>query len=130
MTRTELCSYLSETYSVESDFPWAKYASYEVFRHKDSRKWFAVVMDINESKLGISGDRIISVVNLKTDPIMSGTLVNEKGIYPAYHMNKTSWITVVTEEADDSTLKMLAEISYRLTSTEKKRGKKREKRES
>ena len=54
-------------------------------------------MNIPKEKLGISSSEIIDIVNLKSDPILIGNLRNEKGIYPAYHMNKTYWISVALD---------------------------------
>ena len=120
MTRQELKNFIQETYGISPDCPWLKYPSYEVFRHKDNKKWFAVIMDIPKAKLGISEDGDISVVNLKCDRVMMGGILSEKGIYPAYHMNKANWVTAALDDsADDETVKMLTRMSFKLT--EKKR---------
>jgi len=121
MTREELKNFIKETYGVTPDNPWLKSPSYEVFRHSDNKKWFAVIMDIPESKLGISSAENISVVNLKCDTIMIVDMLSEKGIYPAYHMNKSYWVTAALDgSADDETIKMLTRMSFKLTETKKK----------
>ena len=121
MTRQELKTFIYETYGITPDYPWLKYPSYEVFRHSDNKKWFAVIMDIPKSKLGINSDEIISVVNLKCDTIMIGDMLSEKGIYPAYHMNKSYWVTVALDgSADDETVKMLTRMSFKLTEKKKR----------
>lgn len=121
MTREELKKFIKETYGVTPDNPWLKSPSYEVFRHSDNKKWFAVIMDIPESKLGINSAENISVVNLKCDTIMIVDMLSEKGIYPAYHMNKSYWVTAVLDgSADDETIKMLTRMSFKLTETKKK----------
>lgn len=93
MTRSELENYIMETYSADTDFPWVKYLNYQVFRHSDSKKWFALIMDIPKNKLGLQGEDIINVVNFKCDPEMIGSLRMSDGFFPAYHMSKDSWIT-------------------------------------
>ncbi|MBE6845672.1 MAG: MmcQ/YjbR family DNA-binding protein [Ruminococcus sp.] len=121
MTREELKNFIKETYGVTPDNPWLKSPSYEVFRHSDNKKWFAVIMDIPESKLGINSAENISVVNLKCDTIMIVDMLSEKGIYPAYHMNKSYWVTAALDgSADDETIKMLTRMSFKLTETKKK----------
>ena len=45
MKRAELESFIMETYNAETDYPWLKYPNYEVFRHCNNRKWFALIMD-------------------------------------------------------------------------------------
>ena len=108
---------MSADQPVEGDFDT------EVYRHAADRKWFALVMQITRDNLGFSEKDPIDVVNLKCDPLMIGSMRKEKGIYPAYHMNKTHWLTVVFSEAEDALIKMLLDQSYDLTA--KKRSKKR-----
>ena len=43
MKRAELESFIMETYNAETDYPWLKYPNYEVFRHCNNRKWFALI---------------------------------------------------------------------------------------
>ncbi len=56
-------------------------------------------MDVPKEKLGLQGEEVLQVVNFKCDPILIGSLLGEKGFFPAYHMSKASWITVALEEA-------------------------------
>ena len=116
MNRAELTQYILEIYGTEPDHPWARYPNYEVFRHSGSRKWFALVMDIHRAKLGKPGEGAADIVNLKCDPRMTGSLRAEPGFFPAYHMNKESWITVSLDGAVlEEKLKALLDLSYGLT---------------
>ncbi len=120
MNRTELEAYISEIYHVEKEIPWKDAPGYFVFRHAENRKWFAVIMDIPKAKLGLSGEEILDVVNLKCDPILIGTLCAEKGFFPAYHMNKEHWITVALDgSAPDDKIEMLLEMSFTATGSKK-----------
>lgn len=116
MNRDELEQFINENYNAESDYPWLKYPNYEVFRHSNNRKWFALIMDIPKNKLGLPGTDIIDVVNFKCDPLLIGSLLKEAGFFPAYHMNKESWITVALDKSvNDDTIKMLLDMSYDVT---------------
>lgn len=116
MNRDDLEQFINENYNAESDYPWLKYPNYEVFRHSNNRKWFALIMDIPKNKLGLPGTDIIDVVNFKCDPLLIGSLLKEAGFFPAYHMNKESWITVALDKSvNDDTIKMLLEMSYDAT---------------
>ena len=116
MTRQQLSFYITEKYSASAEYPWLSAPSYAVYRHDSNKKWFAVIMDIPKSKLGLSGDDLISVVNLKADPMLIGTLIENDGIYPAYHMNKNHWITVeLTDKTNLEQISWLLEMSYDLT---------------
>ena len=116
MNRDDLEQFINENYNAESDYPWLKYPNYEVFRHSNNRKWFALIMDIPKNKLGLPGTEIIDVVNFKCDPLLIGSLLKEAGFFPAYHMNKESWITVALDKSvNDDTIKMLLDMSYDAT---------------
>ena len=126
MNVTEAVKYISETYSTEADYPFMQYPDVAVFRHANNRKWFAAIMNVQKSKLGKKGEGTIHIMNLKCDPILSGSLRSEKGFYPAYHMSKSNWISVALDgSADNEKIKWLIDISYDLTA--KKVKKKREK---
>ena len=118
MKRSELESFIMETYNAEADYPWLKYPNYEVFRHCNNRKWFALIMDVPKNKLGLQGEEVLEVVNFKCDPILIGTLREEPGFFPAYHMSKDSWITVALDgSVSDDKIKMLLDTSYEATAS-------------
>lgn len=122
MTRDELKNYITESFGVIPDTPWQDSPQTEVFRHSDNRKWFALIIDIPRRKLGIDDDTVIFVVNLKCDSMMLGSILREKGFYPAYHMNKSKWLTAALDgSADDDIIRMLVSQSYSLTATKLKR---------
>lgn len=120
MTRQEFETYILKTYGVEADYPWQD-KSNAVFRHNAGKKWFALVMDIPESRLGKRSDEIAYVVNLKCAPLLISSFLKDKGIYPAYHMNKAHWISVLLKEVDSDELKALLDMSYTLTMAKVKR---------
>ena len=120
MNREQLEKYLCETYAADRDYPWSKYPNYAVFRHSDNRKWFAVIMEVSQSKLGLADDGSMDIVNFKCDPAFIGSLRMESGFFPAYHMNKDNWITAALDgTADEEKIKVLADMSYALTKTKK-----------
>ena len=121
MNRQDFIEYIKSIYSTDPEYPWDSMPEYAVFRHVSNKKWFAVVMDIPKEKLGIPSSEIIDIVNLKCDPILTGNLRNEKGIFPAYHMNKTYWISVALDgTVEDDKLKWLLDLSFDLTDNKKK----------
>lgn len=114
MERKELFEWAKGTYGTDPDYPWNDWNC--VLRHQHNNKWFALIMEIDEKKLGLSGDRIVDVINLKCDPLLIGSLRMKSGFFPAYHMNKDKWISIImdgTVPADE--IKALIEISYNLT---------------
>ena len=120
MNRIELEKYILLQYDALADDPWASAPSFRVFRHADSRKWFAVMMNIPNCRLGEASDELLEVVNVKCDPLLIGSLLNEPGLYPAYHMNKSHWITAALDRrVPAETLKILVDMSYQATKTKK-----------
>ena len=118
MDREELRQFILNSYSAEPDHPWLNHPRFEVFRHSNNQKWFALVMDIPKSKLGLPSADMIDVVNLKCDPILVGSLRGDADIFPAYHMSKVNWITVALDgSVPDEKLKVLLDLSYELTVT-------------
>lgn len=115
MERSELFSYMAEEYGCEPDFPFDKDFDSAVFRHKQNRKWFALLMSVPAFRMNLPGQETLQVLNLKCDPILRAGISQTKGICPAYHMNKTHWISVLIEKADDETIKTLVQMSFDLT---------------
>ena len=116
MTREEFEALVFDAYGVRADYPFEEDFETGVFRHKDSGKWFALAMRISGTKLGLANSEIIDVVNMKCAPEVIESIAGiEVGIYRAYHMNKTHWLTVVLSQTDEDTLSWLLGISYDLT---------------
>lgn len=122
MNRQELQRYISEVYSTAPEFPWIRYPNYAVFRHQSNQKWFAAILEVPRVKLGLQGEGILEIVNLKCDPVLVGSLRSEPGFFPAYHMNKENWISVALDgSVPDSKIKMLLDLSYDATNRRQNR---------
>ncbi|MDI9506690.1 MAG: MmcQ/YjbR family DNA-binding protein [Clostridiales bacterium] len=116
MNRAELTRWIREQYGVEPEYPWPETPRHGVFRHPGNRKWFAIIMDIPRDRLEPGSTGRIDVVNLKGDPMLIGALLGLPGIYPAYHMNKTHWISVALDgRVDEEQLKGLLAMSRDLS---------------
>ncbi|OSQ25725.1 hypothetical protein CCON61_03370 [Campylobacter concisus] len=94
MTRSGVEGYIKEKFNVLGEQIFPKYPNFSVFRHKKNKKWFALIMQLSASKLGLKSDEIIEVLNLKCSPDLAMVLVDEEQIFKAYHMNKKHWISV------------------------------------
>ena len=116
-----LFSFVNEHYGIEPDYPFSDDAS-AVLRHPENRKWFALVMRVSKSKFGIKSDNAVDILNLKSDPIFIGSLRLKDGFFPAYHMNKASWITVALDgSVPAETIELLLDVSYELTKPKPRR---------
>lgn len=115
MKLEELFSYAEQTYGVEPDYPWMDTPDACVLRHKENKKWFGLVMCVEENRLGKPGDRKVQVLNVKADPVFINFSVGNNGFYRAYHMNKEHWVTIHLEEASDDAIRMALDQSFALT---------------
>lgn len=121
MNRTELINYITEIYSADAEYPFMQYPDAAVFRHANNKKWFAVIMNVQKRKLGVDDDGTTDIVNLKCDPILAGSLRSDAGIFPAYHMSKTNWISVALDgSVEAEKIKWLLDLSFELTSKKTK----------
>ena len=115
MKKEAVFQWVKETYGIEPDYPWIDDDS-AVLRHKDNRKWFGLVMHIASDKLGLRSTKSVDVLNVKCDPLLIPALHQERGIFPAYHMNKTNWISILLDgSVKAADVKALMDMSYELT---------------
>lgn len=123
--RQSVLDYVFGKYMVESDYPWQNDDKSAVLRHRDNKKWFALIMRLSPGRLGFDGEEKIDVINLKSDPILIGDLRQRQGFFPAYHMNKDRWITVALDgSVGEEEIFSLIDLSYKLTKSKAKRAKK------
>lgn len=107
MTRNKYIKYLETIAGASLDTPFDDDGESIVARHRDTRKWFALIMKLDDK----------DIVNLKCEPMEADFLRDAyKGVIPAYHMNKTHWNTVYLDsDVPDEELKRMTDTSYTLT---------------
>ena len=103
-----------EKYGNQLEYLWEKSPDTAVLRHEDNQKWYAVLMRIPWDRFDKAREGQVEAVNLKHDCVAD--LLSQKGIYPAFHMNKRYWISLALDDSlsDDDVLDLL-EISWNLT---------------
>ena len=120
--KQQLLDYAKKTYKAVPDAPFRTAPSYLVLRHNHTRKWYALFMDVPRERLGLSGGEYVDILNIKCDPVLSGSLRMGEGFLPAYHMHRDSWITILldgTVPAKD--IFPLLDMSYEITREKSKR---------
>ena len=83
----------------------------------EKNKWYALLSDVEYNKLNKNTDITtkVKILNLKypTDNILY--IIDNQNIFPAYHMNKKHWISIVLDKNIKlETIKELIDISYSL----------------
>ena len=105
---------VQEKYGNQLEYLWEKSPDTAVLRHEGNKKWYAVLMKISWDKLEKGREGQVEAVNLKHDQVAD--LLLNKGIYPAFHMNKRYWISVALDDAlSDEEVLELIEKSWNLT---------------
>ena len=115
MTKHEFFTYCFDVYGTAPDYPFDEDFETAVFRHADNRKWYGLVMSIPRRKLGLNSDEIVDVVNLKIPTEMLGSFGASDGVYPAYHMNKQHWVSVILPDVAEDLAKFLVNASFEVT---------------
>lgn len=120
--RNEVLEYAKDFYGTEPEYLWESAPSYAVLRHANKKKWYGIIMDIPRSKLKLSGDEIIDILDIKCDPQLLGSFLQKDGYHPAYHMSKTKWLTVRLDGSVplDEIIGLL-EMSYGLTNNKSRK---------
>ncbi|MGX8693314.1 MAG: MmcQ/YjbR family DNA-binding protein [Methanobrevibacter sp.] len=94
---------------------WDKFPKDAIYRNKNNNKWFALLVALDKSKIGLEGEGEIEIVVIKHDN--TSKVIDDKLILEGYHMNKKHWITVpLDDRISDGELFKLVENSYRLIS--------------
>ena len=113
--RDSLFAFAGERFGTTPEYLWSRTPDCGVLRCSENDKWYAIVMDVDGSKLGKPELGKVDIVNVKCSPLMTGSLLAVKGIFPAYHMNKESWISVLLDgSVDMEQIKSLLEMSHEL----------------
>ena len=123
MKKQQFLSYCLNIYGTSPDYPFDEDFETAVLRHTDNRKWYAIVMRVSRRKFGFDSDEVIDVVNLKLPTEMFGSFGAADGVYPAYHMNKLHWISVLLPDAPNDVVQFLLNASFEATKSKIKQRK-------
>ncbi len=111
--RERITQYIQKAFGTEAEYLWADSPGNAVFRHPASKKWYAAMMRVLPEKLGLPKGEALDIMDIKCDTIMIGSLLSTKGFFPAYHMNKNHWISIVLDgSVSDDQIIPLLELSY------------------
>ena len=121
MTKQSFFNLCLSAHSTTPDYPFEGDFETAVFRHSGSRKWYAIVMRVSRRKFGFDSDEVIDVVNLKLPTEMFGSFGASDGVYPAYHMNKLHWVSVLIPDSPDDIVEFLLNVSFEATKSKSKK---------
>lgn len=125
MNRQEVFDYVKQKYNALPDYPWADQNA--ALRHRENKKWYALIMEVDREKLGLLDEGTVQVLNVKCDPMLIGSLRMREGFHPAYHMNKDKWISVRLDgSVPEDEIRSLIDGSYGLTAPKSNGGERKQ----
>ena len=125
--RSQVLDYVQDNYGTVPEYPWERTPDAAVLRQKGNAKWYGLIMRIPAQKLGIPTDAMTDILNVKCSPLEIGSLLQKPGIFPAYHMNKTHWISILLDgPVPEAELFFLLDQSFARTKPTPKSQKKEE----
>ncbi len=133
----QITKYVRNKYNDELEFLWDDYDG-AVFRNKQNKKWYGVIMKVkiqsfvnstikrmkidnmssshellNRKKY--NDEETIELIDVHIDKNNSKKLIDYEEIFPGYHMNKKSWITIILDNNTNmDKLFKLIDDSYKL----------------
>ena len=113
---SEVVDYCNNKYGENHVNPFKKHPDILAFVN-EKNKWYALLLDVEYNKLNKNTDITtkVKILNVKypTDRILE--IIDNKNIFPAYHMNKKHWISIVLDKNIKlETIKELIGMSYSL----------------
>ena len=112
----EIIDYCNNKYGENHVNPFKKHPDILAFVN-EKNKWYALFSGVDYNKLNKNTDITtkVKILNVKypTDKILE--IIDNKNIFPAYHMNKKHWISIVLDKNIKlETIKELIDMSYSL----------------
>lgn len=95
----QIIDYVQNTYQNELEFLWDKFPDNAIFRRSDNRKWYAALLTVPGCKIGLPNQLPIEIIDLRAQPDDIPSLLNQKGYFPGYHMNKKHWYTICCNDS-------------------------------
>lgn len=96
-TTHKIIEYITEKYNDNIEYLWEKFPENGIFRRKDNKKWYAAILTVKRDRLGFDSDEIAEVIDLRAKKEDVPELIKKENIYPGWHMNKKSWITIILD---------------------------------
>ena len=92
----EIITYINTNYHDDLEFLWDNLNA-AIWRNKTSNKWYGLLMKVPEAKIVGTNQTEVEIINLHCAKDEMVEILKDKNIYPGYHMNKKSWLTIILD---------------------------------
>lgn len=108
-----LIEYVKEKYKTIPKNPWNDEAI--TLNTNKNQKWYGLLMTIPYKSIGVKNENKVDILNIKASFDNIHKLIDNINYFPAYHMNKKHWLTVVlNKNTNIEFVKKLIDESYEL----------------
>ncbi len=120
--RQQLDIYTKETYGVDPEILPFSHEDYEIYRHTDTGKWFAVFVVKERNAFGLDGDGTAEIICVKiADPFYGDFLMNQPGYLRGYPSRGWNWVSAVLDgTVPFEDIRRLLDESYKATKSKSK----------
>lgn len=96
--RERIDAYTKEKYGIDPEILPFSHEDYEIYRHTENGKWFAVFIVKERSAFGLEGDGTAEVLCVKIkDPFFADMLMQQPGYLRGYPSSKWNWVSMVLD---------------------------------
>ncbi len=74
----QIIQYVSNKYGDQLEFLWQKFSNNAVLRRSDNDKWYAILMGLPKNRLGLKGDEMIEIIDVRIQPEVITQLIDNK----------------------------------------------------
>lgn len=100
-----LAQHLSQEYGDAYDHPFPRHPQHVAFRHPANQKWYGLLVQVQRGRLDVKEEdwdeealaEVVEVLNIKVAPERKASLLELPSVYPAYHMGKKAWISILLD---------------------------------
>ncbi len=96
----KVTNYVKDKYGDSLEFLWGDSLN-GVFRLSKNKKWYGILMNIKANRLDPSFTGSINVLDVRYFKGKVDEVIDYGSIFPGYHMNKQSWITINLDAVKD-----------------------------
>lgn len=109
-----IIDYVKVKYGDQLEYLWKKSPTNAILRRKDNQKWYLIIMVIPLKKLSINSSKLAEIIDIRIKE-ENQSLIDKMKFYPAWHMNKKHWCTIILNESVATTdIFNLIDESYQL----------------
>ena len=96
--REMLDAYVKEKYQIEPEILPFSHEKYEIYRHADTGKWFAVFIVKPCRAFDLEGDGEVEIVSFRIrDPMLRDMVAQQPGYLWGYPSSKWNWTSAVLD---------------------------------